>query len=182
MTAVAISRHELRHVLGAAVGARMLDLDTGRIVVSVEISAGAGQVVAEVGDPVEDPGDRAASHRLAPLTAAGPISVLGDDAVPLLRAADWPEIVRRAGLSDADMALVDHLGPERETTIARLVLGVVDLERQVRTSGVERLAKALRDLVNAGVANGLPLDALVPPDRARAAAEAAGRRLSEVMR
>ena len=188
----AISNHEWRHCLALAVGAKLLDVDVSRVVVSIVVTSTEGQVTVEYGDPVGNMDDRAISERLASLGAAGPIAALpGPDAIGLLRAGEavgvldrqraWDELGRRAGLSEADLALLARLGDGAAVQVAKVVLGVLELEDHLRLSGTEKAAKALRDLSNAGVGDDIPLNELVPAEHVERAVAAAEIQFSTVM-
>ncbi|WP_339950028.1 hypothetical protein [uncultured Albimonas sp.] len=178
----AISNHEWRHCLALAVGAKLLDVDVSRVVVSIVVTSTEGQVTVEYGDPVGNMDDRAISERLASLGAAGPIAALpGPDAIGLLRAGAWDELGRRAGLSEADLALLARLGDGAAVQVAKVVLGVLELEDHLRLSGTEKAAKALRDLSNAGVGDDIPLNELVPAEHVERAVAAAEIQFSTVM-
>ncbi|SDG33704.1 hypothetical protein [Alloyangia pacifica] len=177
----AISEHEARHILAAAVAveriapARYKDAE-----VSIKISATEGEVIVEVGDVIADPRNLELSQQVAALAAVGP-AARADDALDLLQAKQWDAIVEAGDLSRADVELIARSAlPDPSLAAAHAVAGVQALQARLGLAGFLKFAKTLRDSCNQAF-NTWRLDELVPQSAARSAVREAAERLDDLL-
>lgn len=181
MGSVATSRHELLHVLGVAVGAQMLAPKRyAEVMVDVSITGSTGHVIATLGYVERHPADFELSKQIAGLSALGPAAPL-PDVVAMVRAHDHESIARAVKLSQADVDLLGHIeGGAAPVKLALAVLAVKHLHDALGVTGMQRMAKALRDACDQGVRE-WALPALVPESAAKAALGAAAVNLDALM-